>query len=95
LSPDIWFVIAGFLPDVRWSLTGTHGFKYGKLRRAELKYPGNVKPRSMNKIFRKMFIQNSRGWHGDRIKGDEFRAFAGRFLMARIFFSLAISGRAA
>jgi hypothetical protein len=60
LSPDIWFVIAGFLPDARRSLTGTHGFKYGKLRRAELKYPGNVKPRSMNKIFRKMFVQNSR-----------------------------------
>jgi hypothetical protein len=95
LSADIWFVIAGFLPDARSTLTGAHGLKYGKLRRAELKYPGNVKPRSTNKIFRKMFIQDSRGWHGDRINGDEFRAFAGRLLIARIFFSLAISGRAA
>jgi hypothetical protein len=80
---------------MRGGFTGTHGLKYGKLRRAELKYPGNVKPRSTNKILRKMFIQNSRGWHGDRIKGDDFRAFADRLLIARIFFSLAISGRAA
>jgi hypothetical protein len=34
-----------------------HGFKYGDRWRAEFNYPGNVKPRSTNKICANFFRQ--------------------------------------
>jgi hypothetical protein len=49
----------------------TYRFKYGELRRAELNYSGNLKARSENKIYVKLFGNSKDGVHRINANSDD------------------------